>query len=853
MRIRSKLAIALLVPLVALAALAWVSIGAANESADEAAERAQITTDQVELGTATIGPAGVITAIQNERNLTVAEASGFGSIMGEDQSMAIAREDTDQALADFERIIGASDEAVRTAYEPAFEALASLTAIRESVDSYVQPADQKAAGAAQSEFFDGFTKILNTVFDVNSGIVVGLDDPELRGGAHFVNQMGRAEDLQAVLMRYAALPVMTGYSNLTNDTVSFAEAGRLQGQLRTIERDITSSGPVAYQELGKAMFADPRLDTTTGIVEVAMSGQAVDVAQFVTPEAIAWSDVYDEYRNTASAELAAHADELITDARAEQDDAEGRARLILIAAIAAMAIGLAIALAAARSIAQPLRRLVGDAEKMAGTNLPHAVQSILDAPLGDDVVMPELEQVSPAGGAEIAEVAAALNTVQDSAANLAIEQAVLRRNISDSFVNLGRRNQNLLGRQLDSITEMEREETDPESLQKLFTLDHLATRMRRNAESLLLLAGLEPHRQWSAPVSLIDVIRGALGEVEQYARVEIARFDDAVVNGSTAADLTHLVAELLENALTFSPPGHNVRISGAAREKGYTLAIIDNGMGMKPEALEQANVRLSGGESFTVAPSRYLGHYVVGIQAARLGTPVVLQHTPTGGVTAMIDITAALATDQPAVEEASGEALSAGSLVEGPDAGSDGATAPIDVPADQLGASAVPFGDDIEAEFAELLAEDETVARPAAAPVAAAPVDPDSMVRVDGRAPSSANGSANGSGEGQAWPPAEASPAAVPEPIAYESTAADAPAGDTTPSGYRKRVRGTHTPRTDVVLARGEQGGQPTADSADEDSSADRMRSMLSGLKAGSDRAQAEVGRSKSDNTEDPR
>src|SRR5690606_25580130 len=112
-----------------------------------------------------------------------------------------------------------------------------------------------------------------------------------------------------------------------------------------------------------------------------------------------------------------------------------------------------------------------------------------------------------------------------------------------------RRNQNLLSRQLDSITEMEREETDPDSLQKLFTLDHLATRMRRNAESLLLLAGLEPHRQWSAPVSLIDVIRGALGEVEDYARVEIARFDDATVNGTMAADLTHLVAELLENAL----------------------------------------------------------------------------------------------------------------------------------------------------------------------------------------------------------------------------------------------------------------------------------------------------------------
>jgi hypothetical protein len=189
-------------------------------------------------------------------------------------------------------------------------------------------------------------------------------------------------------------------------------------------------------------------------------------------------------------------------------DAESQAQLVLIATGAVLLLAIVVTLLASRSITKPLARLVGEAEDMASTRLPNTVQDILDAPLGDDVAMPELAEVDRSGGYEIAEVATALNTVQASAAELAVEQAVLRRNIADSFVNLGRRNQNLLNRQLESITEMERQESDPEELQKLFTLDHLATRMRRNAESLLLLAGLEPLRQWSAPVALIDVLRG---------------------------------------------------------------------------------------------------------------------------------------------------------------------------------------------------------------------------------------------------------------------------------------------------------------------------------------------------------
>jgi signal transduction histidine kinase len=241
---------------------------------------------------------------------------------------------------------------------------------------------------------------------------------------------------------------------------------------------------------------------------------------------------------------------------------------------------------------------------------------------------------------EFADVVDALNTVQETALDLAVEQAMLRRNVADSFVNLGRRNQNLIVRQLDFITQLEQGETDPQALSDLFRLDHLATRMRRNAESLLVLAGIEPPRQWAAPVPLVDVVRAAVGEVEDYQRVSLGETEPATVRGSAASDLAHLLAELIENALVFSPTDRPVVIRGRHRhDGGYSLAVIDAGVGMDAEALDAANRRLVGMERFTTAPSRYLGHYVAGNLAARHGIHVHLTPGPAGiGITAAIEL-----------------------------------------------------------------------------------------------------------------------------------------------------------------------------------------------------------------------
>jgi anti-sigma regulatory factor (Ser/Thr protein kinase) len=162
--------------------------------------------------------------------------------------------------------------------------------------------------------------------------------------------------------------------------------------------------------------------------------------------------------------------------------------------------------------------------------------------------------------------------------------------------------------------------------------------MRRNAESLLVLAGIEPPRQWAAPVQLSDVVRAALGEVEDYQRVIVRHLEPASVTGAVAADIAHVMAELLENALSFSPPDQSVEIKGRLTIEGYTLAISDNGLGMSAAEVAQANRRLAGEESFTVAPSRYLGHYVAGHLASRLGVVVELQDSPAGGITARLDV-----------------------------------------------------------------------------------------------------------------------------------------------------------------------------------------------------------------------
>jgi signal transduction histidine kinase len=320
------------------------------------------------------------------------------------------------------------------------------------------------------------------------------------------------------------------------------------------------------------------------------------------------------------------------------DDANARERDYAALTGAAVLLAIALLWLTNRWITRPLRALADEAGAVASVRLPAAVRQILETPLADEVVRPEIAPVHVRAGGEVREVEAALNRVQDRAIELALEQAALRRNVSEVYVNLGRRNQNLLARQLEFITQLERDESDPETLENLFRLDHLATRMRRNAESLLVLAGHAAPRTWSAPVEIGDVVRGALGEIEGYRRIRLRHLDDAQVDGAAAADLSHVLAELAENAVTFSPPDVDVEIYGRRDDFGYVLTVVDCGIGMGTEETGRANRLFASVDTVDVAPSRYLGHYVVAQLAARYGLGVHLAASPAGGITATVAV-----------------------------------------------------------------------------------------------------------------------------------------------------------------------------------------------------------------------
>ncbi len=229
-----------------------------------------------------------------------------------------------------------------------------------------------------------------------------------------------------------------------------------------------------------------------------------------------------------------------------------------------------------------------------------------------------------------------------AALRAAVERAELASGISGVFVNLARRSQVLVHRQLSLLDSMERRSDDPNELSDLFRLDHLTTRMRRHAESLIILSGAAPGRAWRLPVSLTNVVRAAVSEVEDYARVEVRQFPEAAVIGAAVADLTHLLAEIVENAAQFSPPHTRVRVTGEPVGNGYAVEVEDRGLGMGKETLTEANRRIEQSETLDLFDSDRLGLFVVSRLAARHGIKVHLRTSPYGGTTAVVLLPTAL-------------------------------------------------------------------------------------------------------------------------------------------------------------------------------------------------------------------
>ncbi|MFD7262868.1 nitrate- and nitrite sensing domain-containing protein [Streptomyces sp. NPDC059874] len=314
-----------------------------------------------------------------------------------------------------------------------------------------------------------------------------------------------------------------------------------------------------------------------------------------------------------------------------QQDAIINGALILLV----LGVSLVGAFVMARSMIRSLRRLQDTATRVAQDRLPELVKQLSESDPQD--VDTSVESVGVHTRDEIGQVAAAFDDVHREAVRLAAEQALLRGNVNAMFTNLSRRSQGLIQRQLSLISELESREADPDQLSSLFKLDHLATRMRRNGENLLVLAGEEPGRRWTRPVPLVDVLRAAASEVEQYERIELASVPGTDVAGRVVNDLVHLLAELLENATSFSSPQTKVRVTGHALPDGRVLVEIhDTGIGLSPEDLAAINERLAAPPTVDVSVSRRMGLFVVGRLSLRHGIRIQLRPSDSGGTTALV-------------------------------------------------------------------------------------------------------------------------------------------------------------------------------------------------------------------------
>ncbi|GGL53328.1 sensor histidine kinase [Planomonospora parontospora] len=288
-----------------------------------------------------------------------------------------------------------------------------------------------------------------------------------------------------------------------------------------------------------------------------------------------------------------------------------------------------------RSLVDELTRLRASAAELAEERLPRLVERLRR---GEDVdPAAEAPELAPSRTAEVDGVVRAFSAVRRTAMEAAVGQAVLRKGVGQVFLNLARRNQALLHRQLALLDVMERRTEDPETLEDLFKVDHLTTRMRRHAENLIVLSGAAPARRWRDPVPVFDVVRSAVLEVEDYTRVTVLPMPDApLLVGGAVTDVIHLVAELVENATAFSPPGTAIHVRGMPAANGFSIEVEDRGLGLGQVCVDTLNGRLADPPEFDPADSDRLGLFVVSRLAARHGIRVVLRPSPYDGATAIV-------------------------------------------------------------------------------------------------------------------------------------------------------------------------------------------------------------------------
>jgi signal transduction histidine kinase len=632
LKIRSKLIALLILPLTALAVFATSQVISTSRNSKEASGVSDISQAMPAL-------IRVIDAAQAERAVTLGYlASGRQQYRN---TMTADRTKTNQAVRAFDA------EFAKLDLDKFSESLRGrLTATVARMDQLIDP---KAAGYQRTAFERGgsvedvaayYNQVIGDLLRLNTEVGAETSDKSLaRNVVTFaaVSQLKEAASAQQGIL-FAALVsgrfVLTEYTDFTTAT----------GEESAWRKQFSATASTEQVSLFDSMVKGTAVDRVSAIRDAATAAQSSptlvrdlaanpNLAGFNGPAdwLAAAKGKIDQIRGVEQ-KLGDEVGALAASARVS---AQNRATVAFFLTVIVLEATIGLSLLMARSMAGPLELLERSARDVAEQQLPGVVERLQQAQEVDEATA-HAEPVQINSRDEIGKVAQAFNSVHQVATQVATEQAALRRSIGDMFVNLARRSQRLIDRQLNFIEEMESSESDPDELAKLFQLDHLATRMRRNAENLIVLSSAESARRSSEPIPLADVIRAAISEVEDFTRVDLVTIDEVRVSGHAVNDVVHLLAELIENATTFSPPETPVRIAGQITPNGHLVEIEDCGLGMSDEQLAAANERIANPPMIDFALSRMLGFFVVGRLAQRYGIKVQLRRSWYEGVTALV-------------------------------------------------------------------------------------------------------------------------------------------------------------------------------------------------------------------------
>jgi signal transduction histidine kinase len=604
----------------------------------------------------------LVTELQRERRLSLIYLGSHGRQQG--PALAAQRERTDKAHLSFRRMAGgsaisrAADDDLQSRIKQSFARLDGFQAARKNIDSRL--VDRATAIRA-------FDDNIDTVFRIY-GYAASLGDESTARDGRTLIGLTRAKE---ILSREDALlaGAMADGRFARGEQAQFVQ---LMGAQRLLHNE-------AAAELREADRR--RYDQVVQSAEFARFRSLEDrVLQATRPgarppvEAGQWQAAIDPVMAALEKVVLAGGDDVV--ARSTPGAVWTIVRLVLAGGLGLLAVvaSIVVSFTTARALVQQLEKLRNAAWELAEERLPAVVERLGH---GEEVDVATEAPPLEFGTDEIGQVGQAFNAVQQTAIRVAVEQAELRRGIRDILLSLARRTQTLVRRQLSLLDVMERRELDPTELEDLFRVDHLATRMRRNAENLIVLSGATPARGWRRSVPMIDVLRAAVAEVEEYSRVNVLPVGQVTLAGRAVGDVTHLLAELIENAVSFSPSYTVVQVGGHMAASGYAIEIDDRGLGMSEESLAAANQQIVDSPEFNMSSTARLGLYVVSRLANRYGIRVSLKRSAYGGTTAIVLIPRELVVEDeepedPPAQAGSGVPETAGAMATGPATGAGG-------------------------------------------------------------------------------------------------------------------------------------------------------------------------------------